>query len=81
MTGDYLSIHFEKSPPCAVEKSHSKEEDIYVNLARIKEELGGLQQYKIFIQEERGFTQFPCFSRLDVLAVLDSLTETPRRMP
>ena len=81
MKGDYLSIHFEKLPPSAVEKSHSKEEDIYVNLARIKEELGRLQQYEIFIQDERGFTKFPCFSRLDVIAVLHNLAEIPRRMP
>lgn len=78
---DILKIHYEKLPPSAVERSHSKEEDIYVNLACLKGELGRLQQYKIYIQEESGISQFPCFSRLDVLAVLDTLVESPERMP
>lgn len=78
---DILKIHYEKLPPSAVKRSHSEDEDTYVNLARLKEELGRLQQYKVYIQEEGGISQFPCFSRLDVLAVLDTLVESPRRMP
>jgi hypothetical protein len=77
---DFLKIHYEKRPPSpAVQIKHSEDEDIYVNLARLKEELDKLERYVVTVQEENGISQFPCFSRVDILCILSHLTSKPER--
>lgn len=80
MARDYLKITYQRKQPSAV-RFEKADEITYVNVARLKEELGKIEQFQAIAQDEDGISQFSCYRRLDVLAALDCLTQDPRGIP